>query len=215
LAFNYTIGVIPLGVPGLSATIALAGDLEASASGTGSIKFLSDGNSITNPSAYGSLSAGVKASVTLSGGVTAGVPGLIGVTGGAYGRLTGEIKGTLDLKPTMGGIKMDSELKGELAGSAGIFAEANALWYTKRAELPLAEGKFGEFKGTKKDLPFNKEGFKQLASISSYDFTRDGGDEGKTEKVREKAAGEVKEEAVEAQKAEVAKGQEKKPWYRW
>jgi len=215
LGFDLTIGVIPLGVPGLSATIGLAGSLEASASGTGSIKFLSDGNTITNPSAYGSLSAGVKASVTLSGGVTAGVPGLIGVTGGAYGRLTGEIKGTLDLKPTMGGIKMDSELKGELAGSAGIFAEANALWYTKRAELPLAEGKFGEFKGTKKDLPFNKEGFKQLASISSYDFKRDGGDEGKTEKIREKAAGEVKEEAVEAQKAEVAKGQEKKPWYRW
>ena len=215
LAFNYTVGVIPLGVPGLSATIALAGDLEASASGTGSIKFLSDGNTITNPSAYGSLSAGVKASVTLSGGVTAGVPGIIGVTGGAYGRLTGEIKGTLDLKPTMGGIKMDSELKGELAGSAGIFAEANALWYTKRAELPLAEGKFGEFKGSKKDLPFNKEGFKQLASISSYDFTRDGGGEAKTEKIREKAAGEVKEEAVKTQKAEVEKGQEKKPWYRW
>ncbi len=215
LAFNLTVGVIPLGVPGLSATIALAGDLEASASGTGSIKFLSDGNTITNPSAYGSLSAGVKASVTLSGGVTAGVPGLIGVTGGAYGRLTGEINGTLDLKPTIGGIKMDSELKGELAGSAGIFAEANALWYTKRAELPLAEGKFGEFKGSKKDLPFNKEGFKQLASISSYDFTRDGGGEAKTEKIREKAAGEVKEEAVKTQKAEVEKGQEKKPWYRW
>ena len=37
----------------------------------------------------------------------------------------------------------------------------------------------------------------------------------KTEKIREKAAGEVKEEAVEAQKAEVEKGKEKKPWYRW
>jgi hypothetical protein len=54
-----------------------------------------------------------------------------------------------------------------------------------------------------------------LASISTYNFKRDGGDEGKAEKEREKAAGDVKEEAVEAQKAEVAKGQEKKPWYRW
>ena len=216
LAFDMIVGVIPLGVPGLSATISIAGSLEASASGTGSIKFLSDGNSITNPSAYGSLSAGVEASVTLSGGITAGIPGLIGATGGAYGRLSGEIKGNLDLKPTASGIKMDSELKGELAGSAGLFAEANALWYTKRVELPLAEGKFGEFKGTKSDLPFNKEGFKQLASISTYNFNRDGGDEAKTAKVREKAAGEVKEGAIAAQKTEVEeKGKEKKPWYRW
>jgi hypothetical protein len=215
LGFDLTIGVIPLGVPGLSATIGLAGSLEASASGTGSIKFLSDGNTITNPSAYGSLTAEVKASVTLSGGVTAGVPGIIGVTGGAYGKLSGEIKGNLDLKPTAAGIKMDSTLSGELGGEAGVFAEANALWYTKRAELPLCEGKFGEFEGTKTDLPFSKEGFKQLTSISTYNFKRDGGDEGKAEKEREKAAGEVKEEAVEAQKAEVAKGQEKKPWYRW
>lgn len=215
LGFNLTIGVIPLGVPGLSATIGLAGSLEASASGSGSIKFLSDGNTITNPSAYGSLTAGVEASVTLSGGVTAGVPGLIGVTGGAYGKLSGKIEGNLDLKPTAAGIKMDSTLSGELSGEAGVFAEANALWYTKRAELPLCEGKFGEFEGTKTDLPFSAAGFKELASISTYNFKRDGGDEGKAEKEREKAAGDVKEEAVEAQKAEVAKGQEKKPWYRW
>lgn len=215
LGFDLTIGVIPLGVPGLSATIGLAGSLEASASGSGSIKFLSDGNTITNPSAYGSLSAGVEASVTLSGGVTAGVPGIIGVTGGAYGRLSGEIKGNLDLKPTASGIKMDSTLSGELGGEAGVFAEANALWYTKRAELPLCEGKFGEFEGTKTDLPFNAAGFKELASISTYNFKRDAGDDGKAAKEREKAAGEVKEEAAEAQKAEVAKGKEKKPWYRW
>ncbi len=215
LGFDLTIGVIPLGVPGLSATIGLAGSLEASASGSGSIKFLSDGNTITNPSAYGSLTAGVEASVTLSGGVTAGVPGLIGVTGGAYGRLTGKIEGNLDLKPTAAGIKMDSTLSGELSGEAGVFAEANALWYTKRAELPLCEGKFGEFEGTKTDLPFSAAGFKELASISTYNFKRDAGDDGKAAKEREKAAGEVKEEAVEAQKAEVAKGKEKKPWYRW
>lgn len=215
LGFDLTIGVIPLGVPGLSATIGLAGSLEASASGSGSIKFLSDGNTITNPSAYGSLTAGVEASVTLSGGVTAGVPGIIGVTGGAYGRLSGKIEGNLDLKPTAAGIKMDSTLSGELGGEAGVFAEANALWYTKRAELPLCEGKFGEFEGTKTDLPFSAAGFKELASISTYNFKRDAGDDGKAAKEREKAAGEVKEEAVEAQKAEVEKGQEKKPWYRW
>lgn len=215
LGFDLTIGVIPLGVPGLSATIGLAGSLEASASGSGSIKFLSDGNTITNPSAYGSLTAGVEASVTLSGGVTAGVPGIIGVTGGAYGRLSGKIEGNLDLKPTAAGIKMDSTLSGELSGEAGVFAEANALWYTKRAELPLCEGKFGEFEGTKTDLPFSAAGFKELASISSYNFKRDAGDDGKAAKEREKAAGEVKEEAVEAQKAEVEKGKEKKPWYRW
>lgn len=215
LGFDITLGVIPLGVPGLSATIALAGSLEASASGSGSIKFLSDGNSITNPSAEGNLTAGVEASVTLSGGVTAGIPGIIGVTGGAYGKLSGEITGDLTLKPTASGIKMDSKLAGEVAGEAGVFAEANALWYTKRTELPLCEGKFGEFEGTKTDLPFNAAGFKELASISTYNFKRDGGDDGKAAKEREKAAGEVKEEAVEAQKAEVAKGKEKKPWYRW
>lgn len=206
LGFDLIVGVIPLGVPGLSATISIAGSLEASVSGTGSIKFLSDGNSITDPSAFGSLTASVKAGVTVSGGVTAGVPGLIGATGGAYGRLTGEIKGNLDLKPTAAGIKMDSELSGELVGSAGLFAEANVLWYTKRAELPLCEGKFGEFKGTQKDLPFNKEGFKQLASISSYDFKRDGGDDGKTEKGREKAAEDVKAEAAAKKEAEQKKG---------
>ena len=215
LGFDITLGVIPLGVPGLSATIALAGSLEASASGSGSIKFLSDGNSITNPSAEGNLTAGVEASVTLSGGVTAGIPGIIGVTGGAYGKLSGEITGDLTLKPTASGIKMDSKLAGEVAGEAGVFAEANALWYTKRTELPLCEGKFGEFEGTKTDLPFSAAGFKELASISTYNFKRDGGDDGKAAKEREKAAGEVKEEAVEAQKAEVAKGKEKKPWYRW
>jgi hypothetical protein len=215
LGFDITLGVIPLGVPGLSATIALAGSLEASASGSGSIKFLSDGNSITNPSAEGNLTAGVEASVTLSGGVTAGIPGIIGVTGGAYGKLSGEITGDLTLKPTASGIKMDSKLAGEVSGEAGVFAEANALWYTKRTELPLCEGKFGEFEGTKTDLPFSAAGFKELASISTYNFKRDGGDDGKAAKEREKAAGEVKEEAVEAQKAEVAKGKEKKPWYRW
>jgi hypothetical protein len=215
LGFDITLGVIPLGVPGLSATIALAGSLEASASGSGSIKFLSDGNTITNPSAEGNLTAGVEASVTLSGGVTAGIPGIIGVTGGAYGKLSGEITGDLTLKPTASGIKMDSKLAGEVAGEAGVFAEANALWYTKRTELPLAEGKFGEFEGTKTDLPFSAAGFKELASISTYNFKRDGGDDAKAAKEREKAAGDVKEEAVEAQKAEVAKGKEKKPWYRW
>jgi hypothetical protein len=215
LGFDITLGVIPLGVPGLSATIGLAGSLEASASGSGSIKFLSDGNTITNPSAEGNLTAGVEASVTLSGGVTAGIPGIIGVTGGAYGKLSGEITGDLTLKPTASGIKMDSKLAGEVAGEAGVFAEANALWYTKRTELPLCEGKFGEFEGTKTDLPFSAAGFKELASISTYNFKRDSGDDGKAAKEREKAAGDVKEEAVEAQKAEVAKGKEKKPWYRW
>ena len=55
-----------------------------------------------------------------------------------------------------------------------------------------------------------------MASISTYNFNRDGGDEAKTAKVREKAAGEVKEGAIAAQKTEVEeKGKEKKPWYRW
>ena len=206
LTFDKVVGVIPLGVPGLSATLSIAGSLEASASGTGSINLLSDGNSITNPSAFGSLTASVKAAVTVSGGVTAGVPGLIGATGGAYGRLTGEIKGNLNLKPTAAGIKMDSELSGELAGSAGLFAEANVLWYTKRTELPLCEGKFGEFKGTKKDLPFSAAGFKELASISTYDFKRDSGDDGKTEKNREKVAEEVKADAAAKKEAEQKKG---------
>lgn len=215
LGFDLILGVIPLGVPGLSATISIAGSLEASASGSGSIKFLSDGNSITNPSAEGNLTAGVEASVTLSGGVTAGIPGIIGVTGGAYGKLSGEITGDLTLRPTESGIKMDSKLAGEVGGEAGVFAEANALWYTKRTELPLCEGKFGEFEGTKTDLPFSAAGFKELASISTYNFKRDGGDDGKAAKERENAAGEVQEEAVVAQKAEVEKGKEKKPWYRW
>jgi hypothetical protein len=204
--FDVIVGVIPLGVPGLSATISMAGDLKASASGTGSIKFLSDGKSIANPSAFGTLTAGVEANLTISGGITAGVPGIIGATGGAYGRLSGKIEGKLDLKPTMGGIKMDSELSGEVGGSAGLFAEANVLWYTKRKELPLCEGKFGEFKGTKTDLPFSVAGFKQLADIKSYDFKRDGGDDGKTEKNRAKAAEEVATEATTKKEEDQKKG---------
>jgi len=204
--FDVIVGVIPLGVPGLSATISMAGDLKASASGTGSIKFLSDGKSIANPSAFGTLTAGVEANLTISGGITAGVPGIIGATGGAYGRLSGKIEGKLDLKPTMGGIKMDSELSGEVGGSAGLFAEANVLWFTKRKELPLCEGKFGEFKGTKTDLPFSAAGFKQLADIKSYDFKRDGGDDGKTEKNRVKAAEEVTTEATTKKEEDQKKG---------
>jgi hypothetical protein len=204
LGFSIPLAVIPLGVPGLTATVTMAGDLSAGISGTGSVKFLSDGNTITNPSAYGSLTAGVEANVSLSGGVTAGIPFVIGATGGVYSKLSGKIEGNVDLKPTAAGLKMDSKLAGEVKGSAGLFAEANILWFTKRKELVLCEGKFGEFEGTKENLPFSKEGFKQLANIRSYDFKRDTSDDGKTAKERTKAAEEVRTEAA-AKKAEEQK----------
>lgn len=205
LAFSLPLAVIPLGVPGLSATITMSGSLEASASGTGSVKFLSDGNTITNPSAYGTLSAGVEADVTLSGGVTAGIPMVIGATGGVYSKLSGKIEGQLDLRPTAAGLKMDSKLSGDVTGSAGLFAEANLLWYTKRKELVLCEGKFGEFEGTKENLPFNKDGFKQLANIRGYEFKRDTSDDAKTAKERTKAAEEVRTEAAKKKEEEQKK----------
>jgi hypothetical protein len=206
--------VIPLGVPGLSATINLSGSLAASASGGGTIKFLYGDTGFSNPSATGNLKASVTAGVELQGGITAGIPGVLGVTGGAYGSLTGTIEGGLALTATPGGLTMSSELAGKVTGEAGIFAKANALWYTKEVKLPLSEGTLGEFKGTKENVPFSKAGFQELASISTYNFERDKGNDAKTDKSRQDAAGEVKEEAKEQQKAEVVeKGKEKKPWY--
>jgi hypothetical protein len=212
--FNIPLAVIPLGVPGLSATINLSGSLAASASGEGTIKFLYGDTGFSSPSATGTLKAGVEAGVELQGGVTAGIPGIIGVTGGAYGSLTGKIDGALSLTAAPGGLTMSSELSGSVTGEAGIFASANALWYTKEVKLPLSEGTLGEFKGTKENVPFSKDGLKSLANISSYNFERDKGNDAKTDKSRKDAAGEVKEEAKEKQKAEVVeKGKEKKPWY--
>jgi hypothetical protein len=213
-SFNIPLAVIPLGVPGLSATINLSGSLSASASGEGTIKFLHGDTGFSSPSATGTLKAGVEAGVELQGGVTAGIPGILGVTGGAYGSLTGKIDGALSLTAAPGGLTMSSELSGSVTGEAGIFASANALWYTKEVKLPLSEGTLGEFKGTKENVPFSKDGLKSLANISSYNFERDKGNDAKTDKSRKDAAGEVKEEAKEKQKAEVVeKGKEKKPWY--
>jgi len=213
-SFNIPLAVIPLGVPGLSATINLSGSLSASASGEGTIKFLYGDTGFSSPSATGTLKAGVEAGVELQGGVTAGIPGILGVTGGAYGSLTGKIDGALSLTAAPGGLTMSSELSGSVTGEAGIFASANALWYTKEVKLPLSEGTLGEFKGTKENVPFSKDGLKSLANISSYNFERDKGNDAKTDKSRKDAAGEVKEEAKEKQKAEVVeKGKEKKPWY--
>ena len=212
--FDIPLAVIPLGVPGLSATINLSGSLAASASGEGTIKFLYGDTGFSSPSATGTLKAGVEAGVELQGGVTAGIPGVLGVTGGAYGSLTGKIDGALSLTAAPGGLTMSSELSGSVTGEAGIFASANALWYTKEVKLPLSEGTLGEFKGTKENVPFSKDGLKSLANISSYNFERDKGNDAKTDKSRKDAAGEVKEEAKEQQKAEVVeKGKEKKPWY--
>lgn len=212
--FDIPLAVIPLGVPGLSATINLSGSLAASASGEGTIKFLYGDTGFSSPSATGTLKAGVEAGVELQGGVTAGIPGVLGVTGGAYGSLTGKIDGALSLTAAPGGLTMSSELSGSVTGEAGIFASANALWYTKEVKLPLSEGTLGEFKGTKENVPFSKDGLKSLANISSYNFERDKGNEAKTDKSRKDAAGEVKEEAKEKQKIEVVeKGKEKKPWY--
>ena len=213
-SFNIPLAVIPLGVPGLSATINLSGSLAASASGEGTIKFLYGDTGFSSPSATGTLKAGVEAGVELQGGVTAGIPGVLGVTGGAYGSLTGKIDGALSLTAAPGGLTMSSELSGSVTGEAGIFASANALWYTKEVKLPLSEGTLGEFKGTKENVPFSKDGLKSLANISSYNFERDKGNDAKTDKSRKDAAGEVKEEAKDKQKAEVVeKGKEKKPWY--
>jgi hypothetical protein len=119
--------------------------------------------------------------------------------------LSGKIEGNIDLKPTAAGLKMDSKLAGEVTGSAGLFAEANLLWFTKRKELVLCEGKFGEFEGTKENLPFSKDGFKQLANIRSYNFKRDTSDDGKTAKERAKAAEEVRTEAAKKKEEEQKK----------
>jgi hypothetical protein len=191
------VAIIPLGVPGISATITVGGSLKASASGTGTINFLSDGSTFTDASASGALTAGVEASLSIEGGITAGIPEVLAATGGAFGQVSGKLEGKLDLKPTMDGIKMDSAVSGEVGGKAGLFAEFKAFkFFTKRAELPLCEGKFGEFKGTKKDLPFSKEGFKQLADIRSYDFERDGGKDGKAKAAAQQTEIELKEMAA-------------------
>ncbi|MEY3644613.1 MAG: hypothetical protein RLZZ207_1308 [Bacteroidota bacterium] len=194
---KFPIAIIPLGVPGISATISVGGSIKAGASGSGNIKFMSNGSTFTDASAFGSLTASLEASLSIEGGVTAGIPEVLAATGGAFGQVTGNLEGKLDLRPTMAGIKMDSTVSGKLSGKAGLFAEFKAFkFFTKRKELPLCEGTFGKFEGTKKDLPFSKEGFKQLANIRSYEFTRDTGTDGKAAEAAQQTEVELKEIAA-------------------
>lgn len=194
---KFPIAVIPLGVPGISATISVGGSIKAGVSGSGNIKFMSNGSTFTDASAFGSLSASLEASLSIEGGVTAGIPEVLAATGGAFGEVTGNLEGKLDLRPTMGGIKMDSTVSGKLSGKAGLFAEFKAFkFFNKRKEIPLCEGTFGKFEGTKTDLPFSKEGFKQLANIRSYEFTRDSGTDGKAAEAAKQTEVELKEMAA-------------------
>ena len=194
---KFPIAIIPLGVPGISATISVGGSIKAGANGSGNIKFMSNGSTFTDASAFGSLTASLEASLSIEGGITAGIPEVLAATGGAFGQVTGNLEGKLDLKPTMAGIKMDSTVSGSLSGKAGLFAEFKAFkFFTKRKELPLCEGTFGKFEGTKTDLPFSKEGFKQLANIRSYEFTRDSGTDGKAVEAAKQTEVELKEMAA-------------------
>jgi hypothetical protein len=53
-------------------------------------------------------------------------------------------------------------------------------------KIPVVEGKLGSFKGKKENMPFNFAGLKQLANLTSYDFTKDPADEEKAKAVAEK-----------------------------
>ena len=81
---------------------------------------------------------------------------------------------------------MNSEIAGEASGEAGVFAGGSLLFVVIEKKVPVVEGKLGSFKGKKENMPFNIAGMKQLANLTSYDFTKDPADEEKSKAVAEK-----------------------------
>jgi len=187
-SFSLPLPPIPLGVPGLFMTASIDGSAKASLSGSASIKITQKEGKFDFGSAQisGSLEAKAEGKLGIKGGVTAGVPGLIGITVGAYGDLKAELSGVLELMPTKEGLKMNSEIAGEASGEAGVFAGGSLLFVVIEKKVPVVEGKLGSFKGKKENMPFNIAGMKQLANLTSYDFTKDPADEEKSKAVAEK-----------------------------
>ena len=97
---------------------------------------------------------------------------MAGITVGAYGKLNAELSGQIELVGSSKGLEMNGEIAGEATGEAGVFASANILWVTVTKQVPVVEGTLGEFKGTKEGVPFNMSGLKELANLSSYDFSK-------------------------------------------
>ncbi len=187
-SFSIPLPPIPLGVPGLFATSSIDGSAKASLGGSASIKITQKQGKFDFASAQisGSLEAKAEGRLGIKGGVTAGIPGLAGITVGAHGDLKAELSGVLELMPTKEGLKMNSEIAGEASGEAGVFASGSLLFYVVEKKIPVVEGKLGSFKGKKENMPFNFAGLKQLANLTSYDFTKDPADEEKAKAVAEK-----------------------------
>tara|TARA_B110000503_G_scaffold142188_1_gene238195 strand:+ start:842 stop:2374 length:1533 start_codon:yes stop_codon:yes gene_type:complete len=176
LAFSLPLPPVPLGIPGLFLTASIEGAASASLSGSATIGFTSTNGVFSDPNIKGALAAKAEGNLGIEGGVTAGVPGLAGITVGAYGKLNAELSGQIELVGSSKGLEMNGEIAGEATGEAGVFASANILWVTVTKQVPVVEGTLGEFKGTKEGVPFNMSGLKELANLSSYDFSKDEGD---------------------------------------
>lgn len=172
---------VPLGVPGVYASIDLG--YSASASVSGQVGFQFDFDSNTHmPSEFkanGSVSAGAEANLSIFGGVAAGVPGVAEVAVGGEGTATAKINAELAVDPLL---NIEGEISGIASGSLSAVAKAKLLWYTKSKSIPIVEGKLGSFKKSLSASPINSA-LDGMKNIGSYTFDRDKGDQ-KTAEVK-------------------------------
>lgn len=174
---------VPLGVPGVYATVDLG--YSASASVSGQVGFQFDFDSNTHmPSEFkanGKISAGAEANLSVFGGVAAGVPGVAEVAVGGQGTATAKLNAELAVDPLL---NIEGEISGVASGSLSAVAQAKLLWYTKSKSIPIVEGQLGSFKKSLSASPINSA-LDGMRNIGSYAFTRDQGDR-KTAEVKAK-----------------------------
>ena len=202
------IAPIPLGIPGLFAEVSITAEASASVVGNAGIRFKQDANKKFIPGSLDFIAASVEAKLEakcgIEGGVTAGVPGLAGVSVGGYGELGAELKGYLEIannddpNDPAGHWQMGATIEGEAKGEAGVFAAANALIWSIKKKIPLAEGVFGKFEGKVENQPLSLAGLKEIAMIHKHcEFKRNSSEKAKQE---EKAATEAPKDPTEEPK---------------
>lgn len=172
--------VLPLGVPGLFATVTISAEASASVAGNVGMRFETDVSNVVKPGSVDFVGASIEATIGakcgVQGGVTAGVPGIASATLGGYGELGAEITGTIELanyddeNSVSGTWAMTATLEGEAKGSAGLVAQAEVLIFKAVKKIPLAEGSFGKFERKVEKAPLSLAGLKEIASIAAYSF---------------------------------------------
>lgn len=172
---------IPLGIPGVFAAIDLDYGSSASLGGGLGFKFNLD-NKMSNATDFQientNLTAVAQAKIGVFGGVAAGLPGVAQVKVGGAGTAEATLKSKLKVDSDF---NMSGSIEGEAKGKLEAVAQAKLLWYTKTASVPIVEGTLGKFEKKFVHVPLSLNGLKDLASISSYKFTRDKGDSSSAE----------------------------------